>query len=88
MSASEKDDGRAGEPCCYAQDRGLPFHSLECTDGYVCSRCKAPIVFDADGAWRFNGETYEHKCPDADPQSGHFPCVHVDDLAAVNGSAP
>lgn len=66
------------EPCCYAKDHGLPFHSSDCTSGYRCSRCKAPAD-QLDGSWRFDGLRLEHKCPDADPQSGHFAAEHVDD---------
>lgn len=37
-----------------------------------CSRCgDAPSI--ADTRWRWNGETWEHKCGDA--QAGHFRAV-------------
>ena len=39
---------------------------------YECSRCsEAPSLEDT--RWRWNGETWEHKCGDA--QAGHFRAV-------------
>jgi hypothetical protein len=39
---------------------------------YECSRCgEVPSI--ADTRWRWNGETWEHKCGDA--QAGHFVAV-------------
>ena len=55
---------------------------------WKCERCSAWGNV-ADGAWRFNGIGFEHKCPDADPQSGHFPAERVThaDLRARLASA-
>lgn len=33
-------------PCCYAQDRGLPFHGMDCEDAEFCYSAK-----DVDGEW-------------------------------------
>jgi hypothetical protein len=44
----------------------------------VCSACGARLYEDrqevrALSRWRWNGESWEHKCADAPPQAGHFP---------------
>lgn len=45
-----------------------------------CTSCGAAMSADAiyvapDASWRWNGENWEHKCPGADPQCGHFQAV-------------
>lgn len=44
----------------------------------VCSRCGAiEGIGPYDTAWRYNGDGWEHKCPGALPQAGHFPALAV-----------
>lgn len=38
----------------------------------VCSACGVPRPVMPDGSWRWTGERWEHKCPDAHPQAGYF----------------
>lgn len=42
---------------------------------WKCSRCNEVMKDDLKtmGSWRFNGSIWEHKCPDALSQAGHFP---------------
>jgi hypothetical protein len=38
--------------------------------GVTCSHCKAKI--SVNPAWRWNGREWEHRCPGAHAQAGHF----------------
>ncbi len=41
-----------------------------------CSACGVHLdEHDPDASWRWNGETWEHKCPDVDSQCGYFAAV-------------
>lgn len=51
----------------------------------VCSACGAKLTDDDSmGRWRFNGESWEHKCPGVHPQAGHFAAMQP----GVPASAP
>jgi hypothetical protein len=43
---------------------------------WVCPNCKAETDGDMPvndwTRWRWNGECWQHLCPDTDPQCGHF----------------
>lgn len=44
----------------------------------VCGRCGAiEGIGPYDMAWRYNGDGWEHKCPGALPQAGHFAALPV-----------
>lgn len=36
-----------------------------------CPRCKSTSVLDFESSWRWNGEQWEHRCGDLNPQVGH-----------------
>lgn len=54
---------------------------------WICTACEHGMVLGGTdhGAWRWNGETFEHKCAGVHPQAGHFRCrfvpVHGEDEA-------
>ncbi len=47
----------------------------------VCDQCGK--VFDCGSAWRWNGETWEHKCEHMHPQAGHCGQLISTELAAA-----
>lgn len=57
------------------------YHIYEQPDDPICPdiKCSACGVhldeYAPDVAWRWTGDTWEHKCPDVDPQCGHFQAV-------------
>lgn len=53
---------------------------------YKCDSCgetyNDATSLDPGSRWRWNGKTWEHKCPDAHPQAGHFQAALVQEAEA------
>ena len=45
----------------------------------TCRRCKSSNERDVDSTWRWDGEDWNHRCADLDPQVGYAVMRATDD---------